>query len=284
MSVEVPRNHWGQPLIIPPGGGKPVPYQRASSFGDVLDDKSNLEKYLRRKVMRGLANRPDLLLAAATTPDEEKGALNRIAEDAIEAAGGSEKATIGTSLHRLTELLDAGADLPPYPQQYDADLVAYRAATEPFEHVAIERFVVNDELRVAGTPDRVSWHTAPLQFEGLTLPPALRIGDLKTGGHAAYLGKYAVQLAIYSRSQFYDPETGTRTPIFGWDDEAENWRDVDQDWGVIFHAEAGTGTCNLYALDLQAGWEGALLAADVRAWRKRKGLAVIEQHEQEVAA
>ena len=281
MTAEVPRNHWGQPLIIPPGGGKPIPYNRASSFGDVLDDKSNLEKYLRRKVMRGLALRPDLLLAAATTPDEEKGALNRIADDAIEAAGGSEKATVGTSLHRLTELLDSGADLPPYPAQYDADIAAYQKATAPFEHVAIERFVVNDELQVAGTPDRISYHRTPLSFANLPdLMPALRIGDLKTGGHAAYLGKYATQLAIYSRSQFYDPETGERTPIT----HDEEWGPVEQDYGVIFHAEAGTGTCHLYALDLQAGWEGALLAADVRAWRKRKGLAVIESNTREAAA
>jgi hypothetical protein len=261
---EVPRDRFGKPLIRPVDGGKPVAYYRASSFGDVLDDKSNLEKYLRRMAVKGLTLKPELSLAVSTTALTEKWKLNQIVEQAIEAAGGGRKASIGTSLHTLTELLDTGEDLPEYPSEYKADLEAYVEATRPFSHAAVEEFVVNDELGVAGTPDRVSDQLIPLHFDSLTLPSALRITDLKTGGHPDYLGHYAVQLAIYSRSVYYDPATGERSPLEG----------VDQDWGVIFHMPSGEGRCDLYALDLNAGWEGALLAADVRAWRKRRGLAV----------
>ena len=264
-TVEVPRDRYGRPLIVPPGGGKPVPYNRASSFGDVLDDRSMLEKYLRRMAVKGVTANPELGLAIATTPLDQKGKLDGLVEEAIEKAGGGKKASIGTSLHSLTEMLDRGEDLPHVPLEYRDDLAAYEAATEVFYHFAIERFVVNDELQVAGTPDRISGNDEYLYFDGgLTLPTARRITDLKTGGHANYLGKYATQLAIYSRSQFYDPATGARTPI----------GDVDQDWGIVFHMPAGEGRCDLYALDLQAGWEAAKLAAEVRKHRKRKGLAV----------
>lgn len=270
-TIEVPRDRFGKPLIIPPGGGRPVPYYRASSFGDVLDDKSNLEKYLRRMAVKGLTLKPELHLAVSTTPLTEKWKLNQIVEQAIEAAGGGAKASVGTSLHTLTEMLDRGQPLPPYPAGYRPLLEAYVAATKPFTHHCIEEFVVCDDLGVAGTPDRVSWLTEQVEFEAppfYLVPGTLRIGDLKTGGHPDYLGKYATQLAIYAHSHLYNPATGERRPI-------HDTLRVDQDWGVIFHAPSDSEKCDLYAVDLQAGWEGALLAADVRKWRKRKGLAVI---------
>lgn len=266
--TEVKRDRYGKPLIIPPGGkpgGKLVAYNRASSFGDALDDRYFLEKYLQRMAVKGLASRPDLYLAATVTPLENKSKLNQLVEAAITAAGGGVKASIGTSLHSLTEAMDRGEDLPVVPAEYRDDLAAYEAATSVFEHVSIERFLVCDALQVAGTPDRVTKNVVPLNFDdGFSLVPALRIGDLKTGSSNGFLGQHCVQLAIYAHSDYYDPGTGERTPIEG----------VDQNWGVIFHAPAGEGRCDLYAVDLQAGWEAALLAADVRAYRKRKGLAV----------
>jgi hypothetical protein len=248
LAPEVPRNRWGQPMIVPPGGGKPVAYARASSFTDVLEDRSNLEKWKVRMAVKGLALRPDLLLAATVTSLDERGELNKISEQAIEAAGGGSAASIGTSLHSLTEMLDRGHIPPIVPPQYDAVLAAYMAATKPFTMDHIERFMVCDDLRIAGTPDRV--------MGGM-------IGDLKTGGSdAKYLGKHAGQLAIYAHSQFYDPATGERTPI----------DNVNQEHGVIFHAPAGQGRCDLYEVNLVLGWEAVLLAVKVREWRKTKGL------------
>jgi hypothetical protein len=274
MPVEIPRDRWGKPLIIPADGGKPVPYYRASSFGDVLDDRSNLEKYLRRMAVKGISLRPELQLAVSTTSLDEKWKLNSLVEQGIEAAGGGRKASIGTSLHTLTEMLDRGEELPAYPAEYGADLAAYETATRMFEHVAIERFVVCDELGVAGTPDRVSVATEDLWFQTPLKRGFPRITDLKTGGNGDYLGHYAVQLAIYAHSEYYDPESGERTPIEG----------VSQDWGVIFHMPSGEGRCDLYAMDLVAGWEGALLAADVRKWRRKKGLSVAAATPQQIAA
>lgn len=248
VTPEIPRDRWGRPLIVPPGGGNLVPYARASSFADVLEDRSNLEKWKCRMTAHGLALRPELLLAATVTGLDDRSGLNKIVEDAITAAGGGAAASIGTSLHSLTEMWDRGETLPNFPAQYEQDLAAYQAATAQFSMDHIERFVVCDELQIAGTPDRV--------MAGV-------IGDLKTGGSdGKWLGKHAPQLAIYAHSQFYDPATGTRTPI----------DNVNQKEGVIFHAPAGQGRCDLYLLDLVAGWEGVQVAVEVRAWRKRKGL------------
>lgn len=254
---EIKRDRYGRPLITPAGGGTPVPYARSSSYGDVLEDRSNLEKWKTRMAVKGLGLRPDLHLAASTTPLEEKGRLNWIADQAIEAAGGSRASNTGTAIHALTEYIDRGEPLPPYPAEYAKDLEAYREIVARFEMVHIEVFLVCDELQVAGTPDRLMrslWEHNRSE---------LLVGDLKTGTDNRYLGKHACQLAIYAHSAIYDPETGERTPI-----------NVNQRSGYIFHAPASQGRCDLYHLDLEAGWEAALLAADVRRWRKRKGLAV----------
>lgn len=271
MTAAIERDRYGRPLVQPPGGGRPIPYSRASSFGDVLDDKEGLALWKLRMAVKGLARRPDLLLAASSTPLADKSRLNAIAREAIDAADDRKAASVGTSLHALTEALDRGEDLPLFPEPYKADVAAYGAATSRFEHRHVERFVVCDELQVAGTPDRVFHHTDALPFNGVVLDPATRIGDLKTGGDSRYLGRHAVQLAIYAHSELYDPETGERRPITAPFAGAAG---VARDWGVIFHMPAGAGVCDLYAVDLAAGWDGALLAADVRAWRRRKGLAV----------
>lgn len=273
--TDIQRDRYGRPLVIPPDGGRPVAYNRASSFGNVLDDVTNLTKWQLRMAAKGLTDRPDLYLAVLATPLDDKYKLNDLIQQAIEHAGGSRAATTGTALHQLTELIDLGQPLPVVPEQHRADLDAYRRVTSRFEMVHIEKFMVCDELQVAGTPDRLMRDlTAPIPAptERLDLwgnlyededPQLLLVGDLKTGGHAGYLGKYASQLAIYAHSDLYDPATGDRTPV-----------DVDRETGWVFHMPAGEGRCDLYRLDLKAGWDAALLAADVRAYRKRKSAAV----------
>ena len=66
--TEIPRDRWGRPLIIPPEGGEPVPYNRASGVGKTLDDLNNLMAWKARKVAEGLVRRPDLLTGVAGLP------------------------------------------------------------------------------------------------------------------------------------------------------------------------------------------------------------------------
>jgi hypothetical protein len=131
-----------RPLVVPAGGGKPVAYTRCTTYIDCIEDKFNLQKWMQRMTALGLASRPDLLLSVQAHRDD-KGKLDKICEDAKEAAAANAAATTGTALHALTELIDRGEDLPSCPRDV-ADLEAYRAATADLKAVHIEQFCVQD--------------------------------------------------------------------------------------------------------------------------------------------
>jgi hypothetical protein len=251
VAPQVPRTDKDLPLIVPVGGGRPVAYGRWSSYGDVLEDRYNLERWKTRMAALGIADRPDLLLAVAAHRDD-KNKLNAICQQAIEAARASAAATTGTALHALSELVDAGKPLPVLPDSAVADLEAYRTVMTQVEVLAAEQFVVNDEYRVAGTFDRI------VKVGGTRF-----IADIKTGTIEWGIGKIAIQLAGYSRSQGYNPATGLRTPL-----------DVDQNNALIIHLPQGQAKCELVWVNIARGWEGVQLAAEVRRWRaaERKGL------------
>lgn len=243
----IDRDRFGRPMVIPPNGGKKVPYQRCTSFIDVISDKWNLQKWEKRMVATGLATRADLLLSVSAHLND-KDALDRICEDAKEAAKASAAATTGTALHALTELVDRGQELPPLPESASADLAAYQAATTELSAVHIEQFMVLDSYRIGGTPDRV------VKYDGKRY-----IADLKTGSIEWDPGKIAAQLAIYARAQTYDIATGAR-----------GRHDADLERGIIIHLPAGSGECRLYWVDLIAGWQDVILARNVREARKKK--------------
>jgi len=263
---DFPRDRYGRPMIVPADGGKPVPYGRPSSFGKKLEDTYGLEQWQRRMVTVGLARTPSLVARAATIPGDpkawtkaHKADLNAIADEALIAAKANQAADIGTSLHRMTELADLGDDVSHLPEPFAADVAAYRAgmAAHGFtiDPAHIECRMVCDELRLAGTTDRIPY------VNGIGRH---RILDLKTGEsiELAALG-YAVQLAVYAHSVLYDVATGERTPI-----------DLDLSTALIVHLPAGKATFTLYEVDVAAGWEAALVCAEIDRWRKRKNLLV----------
>ncbi len=258
--TDIPRDRWKRPLIIPADGGKPKPYARWSSYGDVLEDRYNLEKWLIRTAATGLADRPDLLLSVAAHRGDKR-QLDRLCDEAIEAAKGSSKATIGTALHKLTEDVDRGADLPVLPPSAAADLEAYRAATADLNVVAIEQFVVCDYIEAAGTFDRI------VEIDGTRYVADVKTGDVKWG-----IGKIAVQLAGYAHSQGYDPDSGARTDL-----------DVNLNRALVIHLPQGEATCSLLWVDIDAGWDGVLMSRDVRAWRKQSRSLASEFTTAEVA-
>lgn len=241
-------------MIAQPDGSKDIPYIRATTFAGAVDDLSNIMTWKVNSAMAGLALRPDLVMAALPYADDVKANkknLYPIAEAALEAAGAGKAARLGTAIHALTEKADRGEPLGPVPAQYAQDIAAYVIATAKFTVLAIEQFVVVDELQVGGTADRI------VEFGG-----KLYIADIKTGSLDFATQKIAMQLALYSRGQAYDFATKVRTPI----------PPVDQDRGIVIHLPAGTGNCTLYWIDIAAGWEAIRLAADVREWRKRRDL------------
>jgi hypothetical protein len=174
--------------------------------------------------------------------------MDKLVEDAMEAAGATSAATIGTAIHTLTEKHDRGEDLGVIPEDYVADIQAYADATKHFKNVFIEQFCVLDKYKIAGTPDRV------VEYKG-----ELFISDLKTGS-IAYPNKIAMQLAVYAHGLPYDPATAVRG----------SWGGVNQDKGIIVHLPAGSGKCELHFVDIKQGWKGIELAMKVRAFRDTK--------------
>jgi hypothetical protein len=247
---DVPRDHYGRPLIKAPDGGKGKAYTRCTTFVGCLEDTFNLAKWQQRMVALGLSQRPDLMVSV-TAHHDDKRELDKVCEAAKEAAAASSAATVGTALHRICERLDRGEKIT-VPDAYKADIAAYQRATKGIRWTHIEAITVHDDLKVAGTPDRI----------GAPAGTPARVYDLKTGSIHYGLGKIAMQLAMYARSQAYNVDTGERTPLT-----------VDLDTATIIHLPAGKGECTLVDVDIAAGWEGVLLAQQVRAWRARKDLA-----------
>jgi hypothetical protein len=272
VTTAIPRDRWNRPLVIPPGGkpgDKLIPLTRCTTFIDVLDDTYQLQRWKQRVTAVGLSLRHDLLLRASSLgpqPDkieeEEqykkwRGEMDKLCEQAMEAGEASAAATIGTALHAFTDRIDRGEQLNyrKIPGQYAKHLKAYQVATEHLTAVHIETFVVQDDLQIGGTPDRIS------MVDG---QDGLYICDTKSGDKLEYgMGKIAMQMAVYAHSRIYNPATGERTPIPG----------INQDEGIVIALNAARGTCELVSVDLRAGWEGVQLAAEVRAWRKRKGMS-----------
>ena len=234
-------------MVVPPKGGKPVAYTRTTTVAGSLDDGTALVAWKLRMAAAGLTLRPDLLLAASANR-ENKLEMDKLVEDAMEAAGATSAATIGTAIHTLTEKHDRGEDLGVIPEEYVADIQAYADATKKFKNVFIEKFCVLDKYKIAGTPDRV------VEYEG-----QLYISDLKTGS-ISYPNKIAMQLAVYAHGLPYDPATATRG----------SWGGVNQEKGIIVHLPAGSGQCELHFVDIAQGWKGIELAMKVRAFRDTK--------------
>jgi hypothetical protein len=243
-----PRDRWGRPLIMPPGQtvGKLTAYTRVTTFAGWIEDTFALSQWQQRMVALGLAERPDLMVSVAAYHDD-KDELQKICDAAIEVAKGRAAAGVGIALHKLTDRLDRGEPLGPVPAEYVDDLKAFEAATADLTVLGMEQFVVLDELKVAGTFDRL------YEYEGHRY-----IGDTKTGSTSYGVGKMAIQLALYSRGQLYDPATHTRSGL----------GEVDQDRGIIMHLPAGQGRCELYWIDLRAGWRAVnLIHAEIKPWR-----------------
>jgi hypothetical protein len=262
LAPEVQRDRWGRPLITPVGGGKAVGYTRCTTFVKALDDQSNLLDWKARMTLLGAAKSPTIIKSAKTYQPSDKRELKELVEQALVLAGAGDKATDGTTLHKLTELQDAGT---PLPADLDADtvrdLAAYASAMRGIGQIHSEAFVVHDGLQVAGTFDRLLWIPQDPRFPEW-LGGKRVVGDLKTGSLDWSIGAISMQLAVYANADLYDITTAKRVPHL-----------ADRNVGIVMHLPAGQGVCDLYAVNIDAGWEAVQLAAQVRDWRKGAKLA-----------
>lgn len=266
-------------------------YQRTTTFIDVLQDEFLLKQWGNRNVAWGVAQRPDLQLLAASCkrPSEiEAGSedyreLNNVVAEAQREAGDKIKATIGTSLHKITHQIDRGETIGKIPSRWNADIRAYNewVKTSGIEWVSIESFRVLDKwvedigacdhkavryggdcrcYGVAGTVDRIGWYRGRLV-----------ILDIKTGSDFNKLG-HAMQLAAYSRMVPYEYPGDTR---------GSDVAPVNQDVGYVIYLPEGKGECRVEAVDLNIGWAACELAKQV--WDARKWEPVLgEETEHDV--
>jgi hypothetical protein len=248
--VEIDRDRYGRPLIIPPTGGKAIAYTRATTIANSLDDASALTAWKMRMAAIGLTTRPDILLSI-TAAQDDKMAVNSLIEDAMEVAGANKAANIGTAIHSFAERLDLGQDLGIVPPQWAPDVKAYEHATKILNNKFIEQFCVLDKFKIAGTPDRV------VEYKG-----ELFIADIKTG-RVDHPNNISIQLAIYANGLPYDAATATRG----------TWGEVNKEKAIIIHLPAGTGTCKLMWIDIKEGFKGLQFAMKTRKWRDQKGLS-----------
>lgn len=243
------RDRWKRPLIRQ-ADGKDKAYTRCTTYVGAPEDMFNLQKWDKRQVALGLASRPDLLLSVSAHRDDKE-ELNRICDQAKEAAGASAASIRGTAVHKLTERVDRGEDLPA---GLDPDtlkmLDAYAEAMKPFKTRGIEARLVQDRAKVAGTTDRI------LGYRG-----NVYIGDIKTGSTVELgTGKIGGQLAMYAHSRPYDVNKDERLDHHG----------ASVLWGLIIHLPAERpGEVNLHWIDLEKGWGWCQVAGQVRAERAR---------------
>lgn len=258
------RDRRGRPRIVlperkPRGGLIVRSYTRTSGYGKVLDDLNGLMGWKCRMTALGLLEEPGLLEEIRKHKDDElfvnSPKFKALVERALEAGGANVKSNRGTQVHKLTEFIDQGLSVEGAPPDQLRDLDAYLLETmwHGLTDLAIESFVVCDELKVAGTFDRL------VEYKGKRY-----IADLKTSSSVNYPHSWAVQLAVYSRSQLYDFETHERTPL-----------DVEQDRAILIHLPAGQARCDLYFIDINKGWQAATeLVPAVKAWRNDGDLLV----------
>lgn len=256
--VAPPRGRWGAPKIDGELYGRP------SSTGKILEDGSALTKWQARMAAFGVATSPDLTALAATSGGD-KSVLDDVVVRALERARAGSAAAMGTAIHAATELVDRGDPLDLLPEAVRIDALAYRAALDAagLTPVVAEVFTVNDELRVAGSFDRVV--RGPRG--------GYAVLDLKTGSESAprYSGlSWGVQLACYATGVPYCADRG-RLP---WDVVGVDSAPSDT-FGIVAHLPQGTGRCDLYRVDLTRGYFSALLAAEVRKARREPYLTAV---------
>jgi hypothetical protein len=265
-TAEAPKDRWGRYLITTTSG-KQTSFTRVTTIAKCLDDEGALTAWKGRMTATGLVHRNDLLVAASTSLDDKQ-ALDRIVQQAIEAAGASSKANIGTALHQLTQQIDLGRK-PAILPGLQGDVTAYTAGITRHGVIIdprlVEVLLVNEKFEYAGTADRIARFNTRKKKQ---------VFDLKTGNIDYAINAIAVQMAMYANAEYiYNWQTQERLPM----------PDIDKTRGVIIHLPAGQAKCELYEVDLVAGWEAAQMAMEVRAWRKRKDLH-IKVHAEEAAA
>ncbi len=299
MKPMILRGKHGKPKIIPLGeDGLPdlsaelELYERPSSYAGCLEDTYHLNRWGNRQVLKGAHLDPSIMLAVAGAlvdeeSDSSKSTLNELADRAKVVAKSGARSGVGTSLHSFCEAVDRGRDIStlkppreflPVLTNYARHMDSLRSAWG-FEIVDFEVFVICDDLKAAGSLDRVWYFPNPVE---IVVPSRLKKGDawiIQIPGNVAVIDdtktgdnldfgqiKFAGQLAIYANSDRYDPTAGVRSPLGLLPDGRVV--PVYQDVGFITHLDsAGRTPAATHPVDLVEGLAACYQALKVRELR-----------------
>lgn len=256
-------DRWGRYLLPDPRDEQVKPWTRVSTFARSITDSFALAQWQQRMTAKGMALRPDLVALAATMDvSRDKADMNKLVEQAKDAAGQKIAANTGTAIHAFTEQVDGESlRIDAVPELHRPTVQAYqlqlKAAGLSVVPELIERVVCLPQLSVGGKFDRVLRESSDIHV----------VGDVKTGKDPSYGAlEIAVQLACYAHAV---------NACGVWDRSKRKWvpaPSVRTDYAIVMHLPAGKGTCALKRVDLVAGWEAAKLCFDVRSKRAVRNL------------
>lgn len=250
-------SYWLPPISDPTA--KRQRLTRVTTLVKTVSDMFLIDRYHQREIMIGLAQREDLYDRVCGTDWSDKNALNKLAEQVMEAAksgrgyAGSE---VGTAFHSGTERLDR-SDPHGMRKKWDAKFRAYEACMAAhgftFNPQWIERRVVIEKYGAAGTLDRIG-----------TLHGVHYIDDLKSQKTFYTWWEIAMQLALYANADAM------------WDESSHRYIQmpkVNRDrafvtWMPIQHPGDDPDAVDLYEVDIAKGWRAVDLVDLVRKLRK----------------
>lgn len=272
--LDIPFDRYGRRLIeAPDGSGELLPYWRASKLGEALEtyeSKQGLIDWEKRAVFWSAGRNQHLVRAAsayltpgtAETPEDRAG-MNKLVKDALNYAKTSTGAIQGTALHKISEHIDAGHPMDHLDPVMLKAADMWRRMTEDMVVHLTETFVVCDEVRGAGTFDRLgSFRRARRLPGGGTLSPEDRvIVDLKSNKNRKYWGKvYSAQQGTYVNGVPYRPGEGDHGRL-GWPDGIAPRADIALiPWVPINNPD----DARWVVVDIARGFADAVLAMRVR--------------------
>lgn len=293
---EAEYGRWGRYKLRHPSTGKVAEWTRATTFAKSISDTFTLSQWNQRNVLIGATLRPDIV-AAANGKDvaRDREQLNHWTEELGAAAGNKVAANLGTAVHSWTELVDRNWTdrrtvlREQVPNEFKAHVRAYIELLEEtgLEPVAtlIEFSTGVLQYEVMGTSDNCYRATKHLVLkmprgEVRLSPGEFVIGDKKTGKDLTYgWQEICIQLSLYAKgiNSLGRFDWATKT----WDTDplaayGEPGTKVREDVGVILHLPVDPRSDKhpaVHGIDLEQGWNAAVLCERVRTWRKLRTLA-----------
>lgn len=223
---------------------------RMSTLSGVLDDGYGLQQWKMRNLLVGAGRKPHIGQQATVATMKELGLLVEEADAASDAGIASAR---GSYMHRLTERLDNGIDLPgDLTPNVRAMLAAYHKAMARFEVIDTERFVVCERLKAAGTYDK--------RLRDRQTGKVI-IADTKTGQDLdRMILKTTVQVTGYAHGDLYSL------------DGDYDSHGASHQWGAViwlpWRDDPEEAECSIRYLDLAQGRKLATLAQTVYAAQK----------------